>query len=371
MELTTVLNNKLLDLPKNRNDKSFPTFVKETLSEYIELTRSIDNYDNDNEYKISSEEIHSLIEKVSQAIIESVNSYYDGYPFNAYQSIANLLDNATCLEDNILAKILNQIFTYDLGKLYRTRIANPNKDFSKEEMFHIPFNLREKSVKTQRYSIPGLPCLYLSNSVYVTWEELNRPDLNEIHTVRLEASDHDFLQLIDLKHPNELRSKYDSANIDMKLLDYIITWPIVFACSIKTENKENNFKPEYIIPQILLQYVSKNIDYHGIKYFSNNIDYSKKNAGVFYNVAIPVLERKENGFCRILKKAFKMTESVSLQKITAASGGQTSMYLSGEVYNDEIHTVEIIKGKPRPFCESIFHEMEAQLTFLEAKRIDF
>lgn len=157
----------------------------------------------------------------------------------------------------------------------------------------------------------------------------------------------------------------------LNLLDYIITWPLIFVCSIRTEEKDNTFKPEYIIPQILMQFVRRNENIHGIKYFSNNIDYSKQNIGNFYNIAIPVIEMKEKGYCNLLKGAFNMTESISVQKIEAVFGGQTSTYLHGEKYNDEIDKIEIIKGKPRPYSDSLFHEMETQLTFLKATKIDF
>lgn len=51
-------------------------------------------------------------------------------------------------------------------------------------MFHIPFELRGKAA-TQRYSIPGLPSLYLGSSCYICWEELHRPDLNTVNSTRL------------------------------------------------------------------------------------------------------------------------------------------------------------------------------------------
>ncbi len=39
-------------------------------------------------------------------------------------------------------------------------------------------------------------------------------------------------------------------------------WPLIFACSIKINEKGRTFKSEYIIPQILLQVVKdrQNID---------------------------------------------------------------------------------------------------------------
>ena len=70
-------------------------------------------------------------------------------------------------------KVFNKNYSF-----YRIRIHKTNFTLSQQEFFHIPFNLRGK-VKTQRFSIPGFPSLYLGTTIYVCWEELNRPNINE------------------------------------------------------------------------------------------------------------------------------------------------------------------------------------------------
>ena len=55
--------------------------------------------------------------------------------------------------------------------LYRMRISK--ETLSKEKMFHVPFNMREK-VSSARFSIPGFPCLYLGTSLEVCWNEIKR-----------------------------------------------------------------------------------------------------------------------------------------------------------------------------------------------------
>jgi hypothetical protein len=369
MKINEILHNELLDLPKKRNGKWFPDYIIEVLNQYITLTKNIEDFNG--AYKMSSNEIHELIKRLCITIISSVNYYLNGHPYEAYDSIAKLLEPTTDFKENFCQKLLKLLTVRDIDKLYRIRIADPNKDFSRKEMFHVPFEYREKYVRTQRYSIPGFPCLYLANSIYVTWEELNKPDLNRIHASRFKPSENNNCILIDLAHPNLMRKEYGMNTYGPDLLDYIITWPLIFACSIMTEEKDNTFKPEYIIPQILMQFIRRNENIHGIKYFSNNVDYSKQNIGAFYNIAIPVVEMKEKGYCNLLKGAFKMTESISLQKIQASTGGQLFISCKNEKYNDEVDYIEIIKGKPRPYTDSIFHEIETQLTFLNANDINF
>lgn len=55
-------------------------------------------------------------------------------------------------------------------------------------MFHIPITMR-RQVGTERYSIPGYPCLYLGNSIYVCWEEMNRPLMSSCWVSRLKNTE--------------------------------------------------------------------------------------------------------------------------------------------------------------------------------------
>ncbi|MFW8247620.1 hypothetical protein ACOIDW_27415, partial [Klebsiella pneumoniae] len=50
----------------------------------------------------------------------------------------------------------------------------------REEIFHIPFTERQ-NVSAQRYSVAGLPCLYLGTSLYVCWQEMNKPDFDKLY----------------------------------------------------------------------------------------------------------------------------------------------------------------------------------------------
>lgn len=61
--------------------------------------------------------------------------------------------------------------------LYKCRENSRQFHYSKDEMFHIPYDKRSL-VGNQRYSVTGLPCLYLGGSSYICWEEIGRKDLN-------------------------------------------------------------------------------------------------------------------------------------------------------------------------------------------------
>lgn len=54
--------------------------------------------------------------------------------------------------------------------MYKCRENSKLFHFSKDEMFHIPYEKRNL-VGNQRFSLSGLPCLYLGGSSYICWEE--------------------------------------------------------------------------------------------------------------------------------------------------------------------------------------------------------
>src|SRR5690606_2185519 len=117
---------------------------------------------------------------------------YKGKPKNSYDCLAKFMNEAKINE------LLDKSSTINVNtKLFRTRLGNPSKKFDRKDLFHIPFHLRG-IIRTQRFSIPGFPCLYLSNSVYLNWEELQQPEFNKMHCCRFENTRD--LKLLDLTY---------------------------------------------------------------------------------------------------------------------------------------------------------------------------
>lgn len=130
---------------------------------------------------------------------------------------------------------------------YRTRLKEDNDKviFEEKDLFHVPFNKRG-AVTTKRYSLPGYPCLYLGRSIYVCWEEMRRPALSDFATSALKAQED--LYLLDLRLKKKMYSEENCVTF-LKML------PIILACSMRVANENDNFKPEYILPQLLLHII--------------------------------------------------------------------------------------------------------------------
>lgn len=191
-----------------------------------------------------------------------------------------------------------------------------------EEMLHVPFNMRQY-VTTERYSIPGYPCLYLSGSVYGCWLELNKPPISNFYISRYEVNSS--LKVLNLSlQPNDIQRKIEKCekNCDIGSIEakYIYTWPIICACSFIVNEKNRKFKSEYIIPQLLLQVITNSdnetIGVRGIKYFSVKSDYNGgiKPKPLYINYIFTTSGEKcsENRYSKNICDEFKLTYPVNM-----------------------------------------------------------
>lgn len=365
MKYEEIFNHPLLLLPKAIPAKmGFRTFITEKLNEYLELLNTIDG----EEFIVSGlnkpkrkKTIISIQGRFIKGILKVIDHYYDGKPAEAYKSFESTMN--TRLKRN--KNLLNMKFFDEFETFYRIRMKSENFSFTKAEMFHIPFELRGM-VSTQRYSIPGFPSLYLSKTLYAAWEELRRPKASDFQAIRLTSRRP--ISYLDLTPPD-----WGEDNSSKNAYRYLMAWPLMLCCSIKVKNYENTFKPEYIVSQLLLQWVRNNDEVSGIKFNSSHIKYpSIKTRGDLYNLVLPVRENKDKGYCDHLLSLFHVTEPTSWQLLEFATGGTSFMYSEKELdyINKKIPGgVELIRGRKYPYSYSTLGMLEYYLDGLDASRI--
>jgi hypothetical protein len=309
-----LLRSPEFEVPINQelDDNYFPTFLEQQLTGYIK------NYTDkilplaDGAVRYSDGQENVVLKKIttlSNGILQTVIHYYYGRVLEATETFNKTLD---LIKYNAISTAIK----IDIKKgtsFYRTRPGD-STPFLKKDLFHNPFEKRHL-VKTSRYSIPGYPALYLGSSVYVCWEEYGRPEIKKLHfsrfsntrdlkISRLQRLD-DFIKVLENSQNSEkLKS--------ISLLRYLSFFPLVIACTIRTQ-KDGIFKPEYIIPQLLLQYISSNdsgID--GIMFPSSKVTYSKTTVPS-YNYVFPVRTNQVEGYCSFLMDLFELTEPTSLE----------------------------------------------------------
>ncbi|WP_179414538.1 RES domain-containing protein [Mucilaginibacter sp. E4BP6] len=356
MDLTEILQKPATRLPILQSENEpFRVGLKRVLETYSKLIASSD-------YKGTP--LIAQLQKLTMGIIRTVDEYYEGKPSDAYYCLSE------CLRESMVADYLEKKGEIDRStNLYRIRTKNSNYPLKKCDLFHIPFNQRGL-VKTQRYSIPGLPSLYLANSIYVAWEEMMRPDINEIQAMRL--TNNRPLCVLDMTTdgflPAGLGDVYDQWETTQKLL----TWPLVAACSVKVRQTGETFKPEYIIPQLLLQWINKST-LDGIKYSSTHINTAdRQHQAKLYNLVIPVKSfAKEDGYCDALLNLFESTEVLPMQLRAFATTtnrfyGQGS---PGTSVNADVVTLELVKGKEEMYWGTSFGVLEHALKGLSVAPI--
>lgn len=240
-------------------------------------------------------------------IKDILRNEYNGLHSTAFTSLNNLLGIDD--EHDVASRLIIKSIPAQSKSFYRMRKMENRKNVPYKEMFHIPFDKRG-IISTQRYSFPGYPCLYLGESIYACWEELGRPLMGESMVSRYQCDTE--LRLVDLRTPT-----YSDWNNNLE--KYVLFFPIIMACSFKVKSESDTFKPEYIIPQLIMEIIikynrkAKDDTYvHGVYYSSvNKNEDFKFNDEKLYNVAIPVIKplstKKDSKYCEKLSKYFKLT----------------------------------------------------------------
>lgn len=200
-------------------------------------------------------------------------------------------------------------------KFYRVRSA-PNSAIEKDanEMFHIPSKKRQLA-SNERFSLCGFPSLYLSTMQQLAWQECGYPPeyyCSEFQYLLLDVQDD--WKIIALCSPREIHHRFlatrynaDEFDLWLSIIERCLKmYPLVLACSFTNANGKAPFKQEYIIPQMLMQWVHRNKDkYNGISYFSCIDMRSEKSVWSAYNLVLPALPPyDDDGLSLALKKHF-------------------------------------------------------------------
>ena len=271
--------DKLLELLESfrchlyRDNKTMLQFLSENYFQYITaLKNSLEPLDN----PLVGEEMCKMV-KAKLTEIEA-NS-------NKLLEVLQLHESGRIIEASIKAfKIFNKMKPEMMQRYsgafvreiyYRIR-GSINFPLERKELFHIPATMRQL-VKTERYSMPGYPCIYLASQAELCWYECGKPEQFTIVKFDIPQEKNNYLQFIDfseklmpLKHSFScwFHNEQNKQEVRRYLLKHIYTYPLRAACSVVTQYPKADFKEEYIIPQLLLQWVAHDNYFDGIRYES-------------------------------------------------------------------------------------------------------
>lgn len=287
----------------------FPSYVYNYLSKYIEFIQK-------NCFPL---DIINRIEVFRKKIYLCLIENYSGQMNASYKYFCEALESISFSSAFVL---LNE------NAFYRIRSSKTDKKgkhvlHSKDEMFHIPFEKRFR-VSTQRFSYPGLPCLYLGNSVEVCLYERESKSGDYINVAKIRPNNIETVKVVDLFFFED----YDFKDLSIEQMKhFLLLWPLVMCCSFSYKNgKSMQFRPDYIIPQMLLEYLidckfsdilnGKNDIIAGIRYHSvKRPMFPSYNEKKYVNYVFPVQENREKGVCEKLKRIFQTQEVTFLKNI--------------------------------------------------------
>ena len=197
---------------------------------------------------------------------------------------------------------------------YRMRDNQKEEKWPPNELFHMSFEGREK-IGSNRYSIPGYPCLYIGASIACCVEEISFKKAFSVSACKLNAP----AKVFDFTF-----FPYEEGNDSLSFYKRLVSYPIKIAASLPTMNDDESikFRPEYIIPQYILHSVirQKNdmrkrpigIMYTSVKALEKNV--SPENISQYNNLIVPTMKIEKSGYCRELTKLITLTAPQLLRR---------------------------------------------------------
>lgn len=374
-EQLNIHNKEMEKMDKNINGFSLPIEIDKD-KDYIKKLKIIFyNYINYIKNKKAFEEyigIADQIEEITQNILDAMKKYYIGDITYACKLIKELLEKYILIENDFFVSELDKSYAfrgiapfvnlrynyhdykeqmnYELS-FFKGRIEKVDK---REDMIHIPLDKRSV-ISTQRFSIAGVPCIYLGTTSYVCWIELSKPredkfnvsafkfnkEGKRLRILNLVISEGIINGICNIKDEN-----YDvRCNLQKSMLRI---WPLVCATSFHIKENNRNFKSEYIISQLIMMSL-KELNIDGISYLSKRAkdEFQYPQA---INLALPVFETKNLGYGRICNK-FELTTPSNFNLYLKLKGKSTTIIES--YINHVYHKTE--------FNANIYYDNENRL----------
>ncbi len=299
----------------DREEVSCYSYVNKRYSLFKELINSLDEQDLVNNIikygffkgKITKKRFINFCDTIFKECMTILENYYKGDIWAACKRLYALLKSK-----NKIARYWNDefvnCFSFEFVKGERCLYRMVDKEIKPNDCWHIHYENR-KYASYSRYSMAGMPCLYLADSKETANKECGKVQEGKHRWYSVFKPLNERTLFFDIRIPQN--DNFDKYN----LIDLIITYPVRFLCSVKVSKTSGYYHEEYYFPQLLfhLFFMSDITDlscsYKGFVYSS-----TANKGGV--NYVLPAIYKQKKpileGISPELKKIFEASEPVIL-----------------------------------------------------------
>lgn len=273
-------------LEKNESLFKLPIFIDQDKFYYTDLENRYQRILS--AVRVEDSAFYEKIKAACDSILSAIVNYYSGSFSCAYFTISKLIDEIEKDEKSEYAiSTLKRNFiipknSKDEIQFFRARKSNAITRYEKEEMLHVPFDKRELCCDG-RFSISGIPCLYIGNTSYVCWLEMGSPADHEFNVAPFKIDNN--LTFLNLAIPiNYLYSTLEHHQTnEFYFLMKIFLIQVAISYCIKEENRV--FHSEYIISQLIMK-ICMEKKYDGIIYYSTKASSNIFNIVIGFNAVL-------------------------------------------------------------------------------------
>lgn len=235
--------------------------------------------------KVADSQYVDTISKMRTVIIDILDEYHAGNIGSSYEKMKSIIFEMMAESSELAISTIQKSFAFNdvedvlndsvpktQIEFFRARTSDKYCIFERKEMLHIPFDMRGR-VSSTRFSIPGLPCLYLATTSYCCWLELKMPTDYQFNVSSVRVNQERkilnltmtadlFEHIVMLTETDKLANRYT--------IEALKLWILSYASSFKIDADKRSFKEEYIIPQLIML-VSKDLALDGVSYYSKQV----------------------------------------------------------------------------------------------------
>lgn len=299
--------------PLDRSGKNIDDYLSALFEKYIENLRmacdvQFNSILGENTCSLISSRI-SDIECLCEKIVNTIRCCESGRYTEGKKQLFDALEQ---IKDDL---VIQYSGAHRWETYYRVRAREKESDFdsTRKELFHVPYDKREYA-SSMRFSVKGYPCSYLSSQYEMCWAECHKPLKFALAAFDVPQTRDNMVKLIDIAEAMIPLAHsffcwfYNENELD-KIRRYLekqlVTYPLRTACSVMVTNHTSSARPEYIIPQILMQWLLTSDQFDGVRY-ETAVDYSEMRAAGGHNISFVTKDFDADGYTKNLRSNIKV-----------------------------------------------------------------